>query len=170
MSFYRILLTIVLAILIRTAFGQYEVPLHTSANSAGQVTGDAYTLLSVTGQSLIGRTSGTEYRAYLGLLPPLRYALTDVQMNQLGLNQLFQNYPNPFRERTTIPFEMSGQGKVTLTLFNVMGQPVQILVNKKMPPGKHLIEFDAEDIAPGLFFYTIRIGDFVSAKSMVLTK
>ena len=170
MSFYRIFLTSVLAILIRTTFGQYGVPLYTSGNSAGYITGDAYNLLSVTGQSLIGQASGTTYEAYLGLLPPLRVVLTDIQINQMELSRLFQNYPNPFRKRTTIPFQLARQGKVTLTVYNLMGQPVEVLVNKNMPPGKHLVEFNAEKMAPGLFLYTITIGGHVQTKNMVLTK
>ena len=88
----------------------------------------------------------------------------------MELSRLFQNYPNPFRKRTTIPFELARQGKVILTVYNLMGQPVEVLVNKNMPPGKHLVEFDAEKMAPGLFLYTITIGGHVQTKNMVLTK
>jgi hypothetical protein len=170
MIFSRICITIVLTILVSAANGQYGIPLHASGNSGGRSTDDAMALLSVTGQNVIGKTSDTSHQAFLGLLPPLMYVLTDVEMSHLRVTRLLQNYPNPFREKTTLPFEMNRPGKVTLTVYNVLGQPIEILMNKQMPPGKHLVEIDAQKLTPGLFFSPIRIGDYVSTKSMVLTK
>jgi len=199
MKFTKFIIAVVFCMAFGTAFGQYLVPLYAPGNSGetsaggsytllsvtgqngiGPVTGNSYhayfgllapyTLLSVTGQNGIGPVTGNSYHAYFGLLAPVRYVLTDADVLEQGFTRLYQNYPNPFKDKTTIPFEMSRHGKVTLTVFDVLGQPVEILLQQQFPPGKHLAVFDAERMKPGLFFYQLKVDDFKSTKTMVLTK
>lgn len=152
------------------AFGQHQAPLYAPGNSAELSTGNDYGLLSVTGQNAIGITENDVYKAHLGLLGPVRYVLTNTSDFDLGLNQLYQNYPNPFSNTTTIPFEIAREGKVRLTLYNMLGQLVEVVIEQKMPPGKHQVEFKAENTRPGLFFYKLKINDYQETKTMVLTK
>lgn len=170
MKFIKINITVVLIMILGVAFGQHQVPLYAPGNSADLSTGDAYNLLSVTGQNAIGTTENDSYKAHLGLLGPVRYVLTDAENFELGLTQLYQNYPNPFKDNTTIPFEISRQGKVQLTLFNMLGQPVEIIVLKKMPAGKHQVEFEGKNLSPGLFYYQITVNGFQDTKTMVVAK
>jgi len=167
---FKYFLTVVLIMIFGAASGQHQVPLYAPGNSAGLSTGDSYSLLSVTGQNAIGTTNNNSYQVHLGLLGPIRFVFTDSEIVDLGLNQLNQNYPNPFTSITTIPFEISRQGKVQLTLFNMLGQPVDIIVARKMPAGKHQIEFIGDNLSPGLFYYQLKVNGFQDTKSMVLTK
>ena len=170
MKIIKYIATIVFTVLLGTAFGQYQVPLYTSANSAGYSSDNAYGMLAVTGQNAIGPTENDSHTAYLGLLAPVRYVLTDAEINKLSFTQLFQNYPNPFREITTIPFRIARHGKVTLKVFDVLGQPVEILLSGQMPPGKHLVEFNGNKFGSGMFFYKLEVNGYQYTKTMILTK
>ena len=115
-------------------------------------------------------TSDANNKIFLGLLAPVRYVLTDASLTSNGFTKLFQNFPNPYKTQTTIPFEISKKGKVKLTVFDILGQAVAVVVDQELPPGKHLIKFDSEKIKPGLFLYQLEVGDFRATKTMVLTK
>ena len=77
MKYFRYIVTLVLITVLGVAYGQHQVPLDAPGNSAGLSTGDVYNMLSVTGQNAIGPTANDSYKAYLGLLGPVRYVLTD---------------------------------------------------------------------------------------------
>ena len=166
----RFIPTILLCILFGTAFGQFQIPLYASGNNAGLSVSNDYSLLSVTGQNAIGLTSDANNKIFLGLLAPVKYVLTDASITSFGLTQLFQNFPNPYKTQTTIPFEISIQAKVKLTVFNILGQPIAQLVDEELPPGKHFISFDSKKVKPGLFLYQLEVGNFRALKTMVLTK
>jgi len=166
----RFVLLILCSILLGTAFGQFQVPLYASGNTGGLSVNNDYSLLSVTGQNAIGLTSDANNKVYLGLLAPVRYVLTDANLTSFGLTQLYQNFPNPYKMQTTIPFEISKQTKVKLTVFDILGRPVAIIVDEELPQGKHFIIFDSKEIKPGLFLYQLEVGDFRAIKTMVLTQ
>ncbi|HTX18908.1 MAG TPA: T9SS type A sorting domain-containing protein [Bacteroidota bacterium] len=83
---------------------------------------------------------------------------------------LDQNYPNPFNPSTTIRYSVPAAGKVTLKIYNVLGQEVATLVNTLENPGTHAVTFDASRLASGVYFYRITSGAFVQAKKMLLLK
>ena len=83
---------------------------------------------------------------------------------------LAQNYPNPFNPVTTIKFSLIEAGMVNLTIINSAGQVVTELVNKNMDAGNHSINFVAENLPTGLYFYTISSKNFNQTKKMVLLK
>ncbi len=170
MKFKKLLVTVLLSIAAGIVSGQVNVPLFVSGNSGSKSSEGSMAMLSVTGQNAVGLISDATFSVWAGLLAPLAHVSTDAGFAPLNVTQLSQNYPNPFRKKTAIPFEMVRHEKVTLTVFSVLGQPVRILVNKHMPPGKHIVDFDAGELSPGLFFYTLHIGDYRSTRNMVLTK
>ena len=155
---------------LASASGQYKVSLYATGNVAGKTSGDDYSLLSVTGQNVIGPAENTGNNVYLGLLAPIRYVFTGVQIYDMKTTKLFQNYPNPFKTNTVIPFIIAGQEKVKLTVYDILGRPVKVLINKQMPPGKHEVIFNGNNVSPGLFFYRLDVNNFQKTKSMVLTK
>jgi hypothetical protein len=55
-------------------------------------------------------------------------------------------------------------------VFNSLGQKVATLVNKKQAPGEYSVRFDASDLPSGVYFYTLRAGEFVTTKKMILLK
>lgn len=126
-------------------------------------------ILSVTGQNAVGVTSDANNNVYLGLLAPVRYVLTDVNSEVFGSTQLFQNYPNPFKQQTTISFEISKSENVKITVIDVLGRHVDLLLDQDLPPGKHLVHFNVENIKPGLYLYRLETRDFLATKNMILT-
>jgi hypothetical protein len=87
--------------------------------------------------------------------------------NQFALNQ---NYPNPFNPNTNIVFNLASSEDVTLKVFNLMGQEVAELVNGRMNAGPHNVEFDAETLSSGIYYYKLEAGEFTQTKKMLLLK
>lgn len=83
---------------------------------------------------------------------------------------LMQNYPNPFNPTTTIRFTIPEKVKVTLDVYNLIGQKVATLVNDELNAGQHEVKFDGSNLSSGIYLYKIQAGDFVSVKKMLLIK
>jgi hypothetical protein len=83
---------------------------------------------------------------------------------------LSNNYPNPFNPSTNINFSIEKSSKVTLAIYNVLGQKVATLVNNYMQAGSYTYQFNASKLASGVYIYRIEAGNFVSAKKMILMK
>jgi len=89
--------------------------------------------------------------------------------------QLFQNYPNPFNPATTISYSIPRNSEVHLFIFNVLGQRIATLVNKKQLAGRYTVQWRGRNdqglkVPSGVYFYRIRAGDFVDTKKMLLLK
>ena len=85
--------------------------------------------------------------------------------------ELSQNYPNPFNPTTQIAYTIQKAGKVELKIYDVLGREVMTLVNKEMTPGKYTADFDAGNLASGVYIYRIQAGsEFAAVKKMVLIK
>ncbi|MCD4666135.1 MAG: T9SS type A sorting domain-containing protein [Bacteroidales bacterium] len=82
--------------------------------------------------------------------------------------KLFQNYPNPFNPETTIQFVIKEPCRVTLNVYNVLGQKIAKLVNQLHQPGKYKVIFDAAGLPSGVYFYQVQMGDFLAVRKMVL--
>ena len=84
---------------------------------------------------------------------------------------LMQNYPNPFNPRTTIHFELPITDDVELSIYNLLGQKVAVLVAGTQMAGKHDAEWNASNFASGLYYYRLQTeGGFVQTKKLILTK
>ena len=83
---------------------------------------------------------------------------------------LDQNYPNPFNPSTTIRFTLSHRAQTTLTVFNLLGQQVSVLINGEVSAGSHAVTFDGSDLASGVYFYRIHAGDFVQTKKLMILR
>ncbi len=83
---------------------------------------------------------------------------------------LSQNYPNPFNPSTKIAFSLPKAGNVSLVVYDILGREVATLVNEFTTAGNHTIDFNASNLASGVYVYKIQAGDFVDAKKMVLMK
>ncbi len=68
-----------------------------------------------------------------------------------------QNYPNPFNPSTTIRFGLPVSGHVTLRIFNILGQELAVLVDEEKFAGNYEVQWLANDMTTGLYFYRIRI-------------
>ena len=84
--------------------------------------------------------------------------------------QLSQNYPNPFKERTTIKFCVPDKMKIRLEVFDTDGNKVKTLVDEIKEAGTYKVEFDASKLPSGIYFYRLQAGDYIETKKMVLMK
>jgi hypothetical protein len=83
---------------------------------------------------------------------------------------LAQNYPNPFNPSTRIRFEIPNSGFVTLKVYDVLGKEVKTLVNQNLTAGVKEVDFDASNFPSGVYFYSVKAGNFTETKKMVLVK
>jgi len=83
---------------------------------------------------------------------------------------LDQNYPNPFNPATTISFVTKENSRVSLKVYNVLGDEVATLVNGELTGGVHNVQFDASTLSSGIYFYTLTAGNFTETKKMLLMK
>jgi hypothetical protein len=84
--------------------------------------------------------------------------------------QLSQNYPNPFRERTTIKYCVPDKMKIVLEIFDSNGNKVKTLVDEQKEAGTYKIEFNAKELVRGEYLYKLESRDFFETKKMVLMK
>ena len=84
--------------------------------------------------------------------------------------ELSQNYPNPFNPTTVINYSLKNQSNVTLKVYNLVGQEVATLVNTNQAAGSYHVTFDASNLTSGVYFYTLKAGNFVVTKKMMLLK
>jgi hypothetical protein len=85
---------------------------------------------------------------------------------------LMQNYPNPFNPSTVIKYSVKENSHVILKIFDMLGREVSTLLDEEKPAGTYSITFDAarSGLSSGTYFYTIKAGDFVQTKKMLLIK
>jgi Secretion system C-terminal sorting domain len=118
----------------------------------------------------------------VGIEPPAENKISDFT--------LYQNYPNPFNATTVISWLVSSpaQGSdgqlvrqnnsagqavgsmVRLSIYDISGREITVLVNGKQPAGRHQIEFDASDLASGIYLYRLQVGSFVESIKMILIR
>ncbi len=91
--------------------------------------------------------------------------------------KLEQNYPNPFNPTTTIGFGIPEKGNVKLSVLNILGEEIKILLNEEKEAGYHSIDFNANELPSGVYFYQIKTGPstssgqgFIQTKQMLLLK
>lgn len=87
-----------------------------------------------------------------------------------GSISLNQNYPNPFNPITTIEYSLPEKSSVQLKVFDILGKEITTLVNGEITPGKYEVIFQGTELTSGVYFYTLRIGDFIETKKMLLLK
>jgi len=92
------------------------------------------------------------------------YVSVDEEMQVASNFKLEQNYPNPFNPTTTISYTISKDVNVILSVYNLMGQKVAVLVNEYTNAGYHKVTLDALNLASGVYYYKMRAGDFVDSK------
>ncbi|MBN2367349.1 MAG: T9SS type A sorting domain-containing protein [Calditrichaeota bacterium] len=81
-----------------------------------------------------------------------------------------QNYPNPFNPSTTIKFDLPKTSKVSLKIFNIIGEEVATLVSDRLSAGSYSYDWDASNLASGVYLYRLQAGDYVETKKMILMR
>ena len=111
---------------------------------------------------------------------PLSQLLTSVEnpnQNIIDRYYLGQNYPNPFNPATTISYSIPNASFVTIKVYDVLGREISTLINKNELTGKHFVDFDASNLASGVYFYQLKVvhtinhtWDFIQTKKMRFLK
>ncbi len=88
---------------------------------------------------------------------------------------LSQNFPNPFNSETSIQIQLPEKCFVSLTIYNVLGQKVRILINEIKEPGRYTSIWDGQDdhglvVSSGIYLYRLEAGDFVQTKKLLFFK
>jgi hypothetical protein len=125
---------------------------------------------------------GLEYGSYSYRLKQIDFDGTFEYSNSIEANvnaprefTLNQNYPNPFNPNTKISFGLAADSKVSLRVFDVLGQEVLTLLNSNLAAGIHEVNFDAGSLNSGVYVYRIEAAgvdgtNFVDVKKMILNK
>ncbi len=104
-----------------------------------------------------------------GYTPPEGVARI-VSAHMPGDFALEQNYPNPFNPTTNISFTLPQNTHVKLEVFNILGRQVEILANDEFSAGRHTVTWDASDVSTGMYFFSIKAGEYKQTRKMILLK
>lgn len=121
--------------------------------------------VNLSAASTDGKVIGATRWSYLG---PTN--VSAIETGVPGVFSLEQNYPNPFNPSTTIKYQVPMNGLVSLKVYNLIGQEVATLVNEIQNASAYEASFDASKLSSGIYFYTLRSGNFVETKKMMLLK
>lgn len=89
--------------------------------------------------------------------------------------ELYQNYPNPFNPLTQIRFHIPQPERVTLEIFNILGQKIKTVMNRKLTAGDYLVSWNGQNehgqqVASGVYIYRLKAGDFTASRKMLLVR
>ncbi len=116
---------------------------------SGRVIGDSLNIIFTTDSTLFTAVDDEGYHIH-------NYSLSN-------------NYPNPFNPSTIIAYSLPQFGFVTLTVYDILGREIATLVNEEKPAGNYKFEFEASNLASGVYYYHITVGnEFVETRKMVL--
>jgi carboxypeptidase T len=138
--------------------GEPEVYLQVRLRSDGSVNEDGFYLDDFTVETFVnGNTVASEEGARPGRLT------------------LHENYPNPFAERTQIPFDIEPAGPASLVVYDVLGQRVRVLAEGPFAAGRHSATWDGRDeagrrVASGVYLCVLRAGDTLTTRKLLVVR
>jgi hypothetical protein len=83
---------------------------------------------------------------------------------------LMQNYPNPFNPSSDIRYQISAYGHVRISVFDLLGREVALLVDEQKPPGTYSVRFTASGLSSGVYFYRMQAGNFAEVKRLMFLR
>ncbi len=99
--------------------------------------------------------------------------VTNVETNESILSsfKIYQNYPNPFNSTTIIEYQLSKPSYVELSIYNVLGQKLKILVSQKQSEGHYSVAWNASEFPSGVYYYRLNTDrGFAQTKKMIVLK
>ena len=153
---------------------QIVVPNSVFGNGGDVLSDSQYRIVGTLGQPFIGVAQNSANANNIGFWYLVTHELaTSVEQIPSSVPKEFrleQNYPNPFNPTTIIQFGLPQRSNVTLKLYDILGRQVATLVDEELEPGVHKVNFDAEDLASGVYFYRIQAEAFVRTKKLMLLR
>jgi len=119
-------------------------------------------------------SSAVGYAAsFAGAVAQYSGTVTSVQQTSDWVPTVFhldQNYPNPFNPSTTIKYELPQSSVVRLSVYDMLGREVSVLVNESKDAGVHEVRFDGSGLASGFYLYRLQAGNYVGTKKLLLLR
>ncbi len=114
----------------------------------------------------------TDLLPYLAAPKDFTHQLTVVREKQ---KYELESFPNPFNPTTQISYALPQAGNVNITIYNVLGQKVRVLVNQKQPAGKYSVQWDSTNdagkvVPTGMYFLRMQVGTFLAERKLLLMK
>ncbi len=125
-----------------------------------------FDMFSSDDNGIVAGATGTMRRTTNGGVTGLIHQSNEIP-NEYSLSQ---NYPNPFNPETNLKFQITKSGFVKLTVFDMLGKEISVLVNQELSAGTFTVNFDASALPSGTYFYRISAGSFTETKKMILIK
>lgn len=124
------------------------------------------------GTLYIGTHLSSTFQNHVRNLIAVRDTVTSVENNdnEILKYQLEQNYPNPFNSTTNIRYTITQSGDVTLKVYDLMGNKVATLLDGYHDAGSYDVIFQANNLASGIYFYQLQVGEFIATKKLILLK
>lgn len=168
---------------LKNACAQYNLDRGVVNNGGEIVLNSLFRLNGAIAQPIIGTETNSLFKNNLGFwyqTDVLVTSINDIQ-NNYREELMLQNYPNPFSAITTIsyfirtPFLQGTEGKnlqnkVVLSVYDILGKEIKILVNEIQPAGKYHVEWNASEFPRGVYFYKLTTSDYIQTKKMLLFK
>jgi hypothetical protein len=142
------------------AMAQYKLVAGVAASGGDFCTSASNRIVGTAGQSIIGTLTGTSQSSSVGFWYAQGGLVTNATSDQQQLPavyQLRQNYPNPFNPSTTITFELPKSSVVRLSVYDILGREVSVLVNERREAGVHEVKLDTRGLSSGIYFYRMQV-------------
>lgn len=151
---------------------QVEVNRYSMAENSNDLAKDIASkgnIIVVTGYSVIKRDNASS-NSYISTLSPGFSSQLESKLTVPAGFSLQQNFPNPFNPVTSIQFNLGELSYVKLSVYDVLGKEVSVLINQQLEAGSHKITFIAGNLSSGIYFYKLEAGSFSEIKKMTLVK
>jgi uncharacterized repeat protein (TIGR03803 family) len=123
---------------------------------------------------LEGKVKQEEYqKGYTKYFEKLGTSVLKVDFTKESFTVLGDAFPNPSKDKTTFSFQLAGESKVRLELYNIKGDLVKVLLDRQMPGGTHQVEWDnmlanGNSASSGIYFYRLKLNNFMKTKQLVI--
>ena len=153
---------------------QIVVSKSVSGNGGDVLSNSEYRVVGTLGQPFIGITQNSSKVNSVGFWYLATHTvMTDVDETSSSVPvefRLEQNYPNPFNPTTTIQFALPKRSEVKLKIYDLLGREVATLLDKELQPGEYKVNFEAQGLQSGIYFYRIEASGFVQTRKLTLLK
>jgi len=156
------------------ANAQNEVKSSVLGSGGGVTSNGSFHIMSTLGPTLMGTTSNASNTIHAGFWFQTIDIFTSIEQIPSETTpeefRLEQNYPNPFNPKTTIEFTLPNQSVVSLTLYDILGREIEVLLDDELKSGVYKVTYQADDLPSGIYFYRIQADGFIKAKKLTLLK
>jgi len=154
---WRFVLALLLCCGSASVFSQTQIVYHSFNSGFSTSTGNNSIVSSMLGQTIFGVSWSNGISVFSGYSAFSKGILSSVKLRGENIPDqfaLYQNYPNPFNPSTTIRYSLPSPSRVSIRIFNILGQHIAELVNREHSAGSYDITWNA-NVASGLYFYRI---------------